>query len=92
MAYFNYHAIYIQRCFRGYWSRKFICDYYARKAFIAACLLAGKRMKTLCTMNYKLEVRHEQEEAKKKVEAEIDKFFNENHHRVIIFYIFCKTY
>ncbi|KAG0555425.1 hypothetical protein M758_12G170100 [Ceratodon purpureus] len=81
MAYFNYHALYVQRCFRGYWSRKYICDYYARKAFIAACVLAGKRMRTLCTMNYKLEVSEEQKEAKRKLDEEINKFFSENHHR-----------
>ena len=84
MAYFNYHALYVQRCFRGYWSRKYICDYYARKAFIAACVLAGKRMRTLSTMNYKLEVSEEQKEAKRKLDEEINKFFSENHHRVIL--------
>lgn len=83
MAHFNYHATYIQRCFKGYWNRKYVCDYYARKAFIAAAVLAGERMKTLCTMNYKLEIQGEQEEAKKKVDAEINKFLNDNHHRVI---------
>jgi len=74
MAYFNHHATYIQRCFRGYWSRKYIRDYYARIAFIAKCLLAGKRMKTLCTMNYKIEVRSEQEEAKKKWKLKLINF------------------
>ncbi|XP_024357361.1 uncharacterized protein [Physcomitrium patens] len=81
MSYFNYHANYIQKCYHGYWSRKYICDYYARKAFIKACLLAGERMKTLCTMHYKLQIQGEQEEAKRKVDAEIHKFFNENHHK-----------
>ena len=83
MAYFNYHATYIERCFRGYWSRKYICDYYARKAFITASILAGKRMRVLCTMNYKLEICGEQEQAKRKVEVEINKFYAKNHHRVI---------
>lgn len=82
MEYFNKHAIHIQRIFRGCWSRKYVSDFYARKAFIMACVLAGKRMRTLCTMNYKLQIRGEQQDALKSVNAEIDKFFNENHHRV----------
>lgn len=84
MQYFNAHAIYMQRIYRGYWSRKYIMDFYARKAFIAACLLAGQRMKTLLTMNYKLQINNEQKEAQDIVHKEIDKFFASNHHRVCI--------
>lgn len=89
MEYFNAHAIYIQRVFRGYWSRKYIMDYYARKAFIAASLLAGQRMKTLLTMNYKLQINNEQKEAQAIVQKEIDKFFASNHHRVCFSTIKC---
>ena len=76
MAYFNHHASCIQRFYKGYWSRKFICDYYARTTFIVSSVFAGKQMMSLFSMDFTLRTqelakrRFEEEEAKRKADVQ----------------------
>jgi hypothetical protein len=77
MAFFNAQAVVVQRVFRGYISRKYVHDFYARKKYISAIAERGDTMRE--EMNRHLEVSTqqamEQEQAKM-----VEKFKNVMEH------------
>jgi len=71
LAFFNAVATSVQRRFRGFWSRKHLHNFYARKAYLAQVMVATNRAKVEMEEEGRAQM---QEEAKRRETAEKDRF------------------
>ena len=62
LAYFNHNATMIQKWFRGYFSRKYMHDFHARKGYIKAVTTLSSRMVLAMRANHKRQVESLQKE------------------------------
>lgn len=69
LAVFHYHAMILQRTFRGFYSRRYYHDYSARKAYIQSVVEKGDRLRETLAQNLE---NQRIEEAQRKMEKEHD--------------------
>ena len=56
-AYFDTQASHIQRCFRSFWSRKYIHNFVQRKAYLAAVAKSSAQMRVLAEQEQQASLR-----------------------------------
>jgi hypothetical protein len=71
IAVYHYHAMILQRTFRGFYSRRYYHDYSARKAYIQSVVEKGNKLRE--TLNANLEAQRQLEE-QQHVEAQAAEF------------------
>jgi hypothetical protein len=71
VAVFHYHAMVVQRTFRGFYSRRYYHDYSARKAYILSVVAKGDELRKTLADNL---VAQREREHEARVEQERDEF------------------
>ncbi|KAG6543560.1 hypothetical protein Mapa_015054 [Marchantia paleacea] len=82
LEYFGKRAVMIQRIFRGFRSRKYVHDFYKRRAWINEAVQSGQSLRTHMTRCLELQLRQQQDDAEKSVQSIIDDFIATSHYRV----------
>jgi len=62
-SYFDHHATVIQRCWRGYFSRSRIHDFYKRKAFLQSVAAANAAVRAEMEAELQAATHHHHQEA-----------------------------
>eukprot|EP00796_Vickermania_ingenoplastis_P008104 gene8104-5640_t len=79
MACFNYYATRIQAVFRGYYSRKYVDDYYARRAYIRTVAAHSEAVRQMAEQQRLANENHGCEDHREKMEAEYIKAAEQVH-------------
>lgn len=82
MILYNYMAILIQKIFRGYYSRRYIHDYYARKKYIEGVVDVSNTLKEKMVKHLELQLERTYEEDAKKQQQEFEYVTQNLHHLV----------
>jgi len=80
IAVFHYHAMILQRTFRGFYSRRYHHDYSARKAYIQSVVSRGEKLRDKLEQNLVEQRRMEAEEEIKSKAEEFRKVTANLHH------------
>ncbi|GMH90537.1 hypothetical protein TrST_g9004 [Triparma strigata] len=80
LAVFHYHAMILQRTFRGFYSRRYYHDYSARKAYIQSVVEKGDALRETLTRNLQNQQIEEQERLMREEEEEFKKVTSNLHH------------
>jgi hypothetical protein len=79
---FEYSAREIQRVYRGYFSRKYRHDFYARKAYIQQVLMQGEQLRGECQRNMEEQIAIAEEEYQQKEAEEFQRLTSGLHHLI----------
>ena len=77
---FHYYATVIQRVFNGYYSRKYIHDFFARKAYIESIKQKSQELRDQLSGHMEQQVELEQERAEAAARDEFKKVTQNLHH------------
>ncbi|KAF4660689.1 spermatoproteinsis associated 17 [Perkinsus chesapeaki] len=82
LAFFHAQAETIQRFFKGFWSRKYMHDFYAMKRYLAAVAERGEQSRSYLQEQAEVKLKSEEEETTRMQEAAIRKILSECGHLV----------
>lgn len=82
LEYFGKRAVLIQRIYRGFRSRKYVHDFYKRRAWIDGAVQSGQSLRARMTQWQERQMRQQQADAEKSVQSVIDDFIATSHYRV----------
>ncbi|GMI40411.1 hypothetical protein TrCOL_g5927 [Triparma columacea] len=80
LAVFHYHAMILQRTFRGFYSRRYYHDYAARKAYIQSVVEKGNRLRETLAVNLENQRIEEETRMLEKEQEEFKKVTSNLHH------------
>jgi hypothetical protein len=80
MAVYHYHAVVIQRAFRGFYSRRYYHDYSARKKYIDSIREKGDNLRAHLAKHYEAQVAMEEQRIEEKAQAEFETVTANLHH------------
>jgi hypothetical protein len=81
-SFFTYFVMQLQRCFRGYYSRKYRSNHADRKKFIGDLEETGRKVREMM-FNYSVEqAAREEQEAREKAGKDFEKYASNLHHLV----------
>lgn len=82
LAVFHYHAVNLQKCFRGYYSRRYYHDFFARKAYLDKIVANSEGLRKQLAEQREQQRRDEEEQAAQATQAEFAKVTQNLHHLV----------
>jgi len=82
MQFFHHCSTTIQKTFRAFWSRKYLHDFYARKAYLGTVVARGDRVRDFLNKKYEQEVAGKGGENEIKLKEEFQKVTSQLHHLV----------
>jgi hypothetical protein len=71
-AYFHHQATVIQKCWRGYFSRSRVHDFYKRKAYLAAVAAANAAVRAGMAAELQEALQHQQQQAQQAAKQHFD--------------------
>jgi hypothetical protein len=71
-AYFNHQATVLQKCWRGYFSRSRVHDFYKRKAYLAAVAAANAAVRAGMAAELQEALQHQQQQAQQEAKQHFD--------------------
>ena len=82
LAVFHYHALNLQKSFRGYYSRRYYHDFYARQAYLDDVLAKGEALRESCVGARQQQAAEAEEAAAAATEKEFHTVTQNLHHLV----------
>jgi len=82
MAVFHYHALLVQKYFRGFYSRRYYHDFFARKAYIQSVVVKSNALREKLASQLEQQRREEEEKQAAENHEEFKKVTQNLHHLV----------
>ena len=82
LAVFHYHAVNVQKCFRGYYSRRYYHDFFARKAYLDKIAASSEELRKKMAAQREEQQREEEERAAAATQEEFTRVTQNLHHLV----------
>lgn len=82
MAVFHYHALLVQKYFRGFYSRRYYHDFFARKAYIQSVVVKSNALREKLAAQLEQQRREEEEKKAAENHEEFKKVTQNLHHLV----------
>lgn len=80
MAVYHYHSVFIQKNFRGFYSRRYFHDFFARKAYIQSIMAKSNALRDKLEANLRMQQDEEEIQRNNEAHAEFTKVTQNLHH------------